>query len=114
MNSNEYWQECLSNAAQECGVTLAPEQLAYLAEAVEGAHENYGMAFYSPPPSDRISAIEREHFSKLEALQKQFDAYRGNAETAIKKALHQYPDDQVGIGEHGEVFRYGGRTTQIQ
>jgi hypothetical protein len=39
-----YWKECISIAADECGLQVTKEQLEYLAEAVEGGHENYGMA----------------------------------------------------------------------
>ena len=38
-----YWQECIAVAAEECGLTITDEQRDYLAEAVEGAHEYYGM-----------------------------------------------------------------------
>ena len=40
-----YWEECISTAADECGLKLTKEQLKYLADAAEGGHENYGMAF---------------------------------------------------------------------
>lgn len=110
----DYWQECISIAAEECELKLTPEQLTYLAEAVEGGHEHYGQAFYSPPASDRLDDIEREWKAKHAALQREFDAYRGNAETAVKKALGQYDDVQVSIGEYGEVLRHDGRTERIQ
>jgi hypothetical protein len=114
MNAREYWKECIALAADDIGLSLTPEQLDAIAESVEGGHENYGMAFYSPPPSDRTSSIEREWKSKLDRLQAEFDAYRGNAEEAVKKALHQHSDENVSIGKYGEVFRHGGRTEQIQ
>jgi len=114
MTHLDYWKECLAIAAEECGLSLSDDHLTELAEGVMGGHEHYGMAFYSPPSSDRISVIENEWKAKYNALQKEFDAYRGNAETAVKKALRQYSDSNVSIGEHGEVFRHGGRTEQIQ
>lgn len=50
MNSTiDYWKECISIAADECDLSLTKEQLDYLASSVEGGHDNYGMAFYSPP-----------------------------------------------------------------
>lgn len=110
----DYWKECIAIAAEDCGATLTPEQLECLAESVQGGHECYGMAFYSPPAGDRLNDIEREWKAKHAALQREFDAYRGNAETAVKKALRQYDDAQVSIGKYGEVFRHGGRTEQIQ
>lgn len=114
MNDIDYWKECISYAAEECSLTLTDEQLSLLADSVSGGHENYGMAFYSPPDSDRLNDIDREWKGKLNALQKEFDNYRGNAETAVKRALRQYDDSVVSIGEHGEVHRYDGRTTRIQ
>ncbi len=114
MGDLDYWKECISIAAEECDLTLTSEQLDSLAGSVSGGHECYGMAFYCPPPSDRLNDIEREWKRKYDALQAEFDAYRGNAETAVKKALHQDRDANVGIGRYGEVTRYGGRTERIQ
>lgn len=114
MKTREYWKECISVAADDHGIVLSPEQIDTLAESVEGGHENYGMAFYSPPSSDRLNTVEREWKGKLDKLTKEFEAYRHNAETAVKQALKQHREENVSIGEHGEVFRHGGRTEQIQ
>jgi len=114
MTDLDYWKECISIAAEECDLSLTDDQLAALADGVSGGHENYDMAFYSPPPSERISDIEDEWKRKLKALQAEFDAYRNNAETAVKRALRQSDDTHVTIGEHGEVLRHAGRTEQIQ
>lgn len=114
MEDLDFWKECISIAADECELSMTPEQLECLAGSVSGGHENYGMAFYSPPDSDRYDDIEREAKSKLKALQAEFDAYRNNAESAVKQALRQRHDESVSIGDHGEVFRHGGRTEQIQ
>lgn len=48
--NQDYWKECISIAADECDLSLTKEQLDYLASSVEGGHDNYGMAFYSPRP----------------------------------------------------------------
>ena len=114
MTTLDYWKESLSDAAEQCGLTLTREQLTCLAKAAEGAHENYGMAFYSPPSTDRTSDIEREWRAKLAAKDRELERYRHNAETAVKQALRQSSDANVSIGEYGEVFRHGGRTEQIQ
>ncbi len=114
MDSLDYWKECIAIAADECGATLTAEQIEEIAESVKGGHECYGMAFYSPPASDRYSQIEREWQARLDAKQAELDAYRNNAETAIKKALRQHSDAQVTIGKYGEVLRHGGRTEVIQ
>lgn len=109
-----YWEECISIAAEECGLTLTPEQLKYLTEAVEGSHENYGLAFYSPPSSDRISAIEDEWKAKYKALEREHEKYQRNAEEAVKEALHVHHLDNVAIGEHGRVELISGRIERIQ
>jgi len=114
MAVKDYWRECISIAAEECELTLTPEQVEHIADTVEGAHENYGMAFYSPPASDRLADIERGWKAKYDALQREFDRYRGNAETAIKQALRQPSDAVVAIGPHGEVRKYDGRSDRIQ
>ena len=109
-----YWEECITCAADESNISLTHSEVTQLAEGVMGGHENYSMAFYSPPASDRMETIEREWRAKLKRLQDELDAYRNDAETAIKKALNQYNDAQVEIGKHGEVLRHGGRTERIQ
>lgn len=114
MNDLDYWEECISQVTDDCDLTLTSEQLTCIAEAVSGGHEHYGMAFYSPPDSDRYADIEREWQQKYKTLKSEFDAYRGNAEIAVKLALRQYRDANVSIGEHGEVLRHGGRTEIIQ
>ena len=114
MNTRDYWEECIGEAAAECGLVITDAQMGVLAKAVEGAHECYGMAFYSPPPSDRLAVIEREAADKLRRLQAEFDAYRGHAEAAVKQALGQYDDAIISIEEDGEVWRHGGRSDRIQ
>lgn len=114
MSDIDYWKECISIAAEECDLTLTVEQLEYLADSASKGREYYGMAFYSPPPSERLNEVEREWKRKLDALQAKFDAYRDDAETAVKRALRQHSDSSVSIGKYGEVLRHDGRTTQIQ
>lgn len=113
MSKIDYWKECINSAANECELILTPEQLDCLANGAEGGHEHYGMAFYSPW-SVSMGDIERDAAYKLKRLQAEFDAYRKNAETAVRKALCQHDDAQVTIGERGEVLRHGGRTERIQ
>jgi hypothetical protein len=110
----DYWKECISIGAEELGPSMTDEQLTEIAKSVEGGHDNFGMAFYSPPSSERMDVIRREADDKLARLQAEFDAYRTNAETAVKKALRQYSDTQVSIHSDGEVLRHGGRTEKIQ
>lgn len=108
-----YWAESLSIAAEECDLVLTAEQLIYMADAMEGSHENYGMAFYSPPSSDRYNQIEREWKTKYEAKCAEFERYQGDAETAVKKVLRSPRISSISIGKNGDVFRHDGRTEQI-
>jgi hypothetical protein len=54
MTPVDYWKECVSVAAEECDADLSSDQITYIANAVQVAHENYGMAFYSPPAGEHI------------------------------------------------------------
>lgn len=113
-NTSDYWQECIAVAAEECELTLNKEQLEYIADAVENSHENYGMAFYSPPNSDRLEAIKREEDFRFNQLKQEFETYKSNAEKAMKTALQMHFDDKISISEYGDVFVHNGRTERIQ
>ena len=110
----DYWQECIMIAAEECDLTLTQEQLECLASSAESGHDHYGMAFYSPPWTERMDEIEGQWKKKLKELQAEFDAYKENAETAVKQALRVHRDDPVSIEKYGEVLMHGGRTVRIQ
>lgn len=112
--TSDYWQECISVAADECDLTLSKEQLQYIADAVESGHDNYGMAFYSPPSSDRLESIRREEDYRFNQLKQEFETYKANAEKAMKTAFGMQSDDRISIGEYSEVFVHNGRTERIQ
>lgn len=112
--TKQYWTECISAAADDCGLKLTTEQLECLVETVKISHENYGMAFYEPPATDRIAEIERQYEAKLQKQQAEHDKYVRNAETAVKKALRTHSDAKIFIEDHGSVYLVDGRTTQIQ
>lgn len=103
MGEQDYWAESLAIAAEECDEPLkfTPKQLAHLASAMSSAHEHYGMAFYSPPPSDRISDIEREWKRKLKEAQDELEQYRGYAEKAVIRAASLPSDAKVTIDRYG-------------
>jgi hypothetical protein len=114
MSKSAYWAETIAQAAEDVNLTLTEEQLECLAGAVEISHDNYGLAFYSPPASDYYDRIESEWSKKYKDLEREFEKYKRNAETAVGQALRQRHDTPVRIGDNGEVFRIDGRTTQIQ
>ncbi len=99
-----YWEECISLAAEDCDLVLTQDQLNCLATSAKMGHEYYGMAFYQPPSSDRIAAIENEWKVKLQKLQSEFDNYRQCSEKAVKTALRVDRHENVSINEYGEVY----------
>ncbi len=62
MSKHDYWVDCISQAAGECGLSLTLVQLECLAEAVEGAHDNIGQAFYTPSRNDdsEVKQLQRQ------------------------------------------------------
>jgi hypothetical protein len=50
-----YFSECLSEALEVVGVPISDEQLLAVAQSVTSAHENIGMAFYSPPAGEYLT-----------------------------------------------------------
>ncbi len=88
MSDYSYWEECVAEAAHECGVVLTKEQLESIASSVQSSHDNYGMAFYSPPSSDRFLEIEREHKKEIKRMEdehrRELDSYKEQAEDTIR------------------------------
>lgn len=70
---HDYWAECLSEAAQDCGLKIESAQLDCLASAVKGAHENYGM--YS---GDEVASVNltRSHEREVADLKKAVERER--------------------------------------
>jgi hypothetical protein len=76
--SVEYWKECISIAADECGLALAPEQLHFLAEAVESGHENYGMAFGHDCIPDPVESEAHRELQKLRAENERHEQWKNS------------------------------------
>lgn len=119
MSAETYWQESFEIALDSLNLfhlveQMTPEQRAQIGESLANSAEHQSMACYTPSPSDRVSSIEREWQQKYDRLEAEFNAFRGNADEALRKALRQPRDAIIGIGAYGEVTRYDGRTTVIQ
>jgi uncharacterized CHY-type Zn-finger protein len=60
----DYWHEAVAVAMEEAGVSATPEQIAMIAEAMEGCHENYGMYMghnaISHPAVEAADRLRRE------------------------------------------------------
>lgn len=68
MMDDSYWFECIKEAFDEIGITATQEQTKNIAEWVQGAYENYGMAHghdviarsYECNKDRRIKELEQE------------------------------------------------------
>ena len=60
----DYWNECISEALDDAGVSATPDQINIVAAWAEGAHENYGMSHgYDAIPSYselEVNRLKRE------------------------------------------------------
>ena len=78
----DYWKECIDIAFDEAGIEATEEQREEVAGAVEGGHENYGMAHgydvqRSPVESDKDREIKRLK-AEIARLEQDVDIYRGS------------------------------------
>lgn len=114
----EYWREAVMMAFEGAGLwdaikDIPMEKLMQVGEALEVSAEHQGMAFYSPPASDRIADIEREWKGKIARLQAEHDRYVETTGKTLGRILRQHSDTPVFMTENGNVYRSGGRTEQI-
>lgn len=76
----DYWTECISTAADECGVVLTESQLECLASAAESGHEFYGQAHgyecIPNPLHGQIDDLKRAHRREMDELEKVTDIYK--------------------------------------
>ena len=58
------WRECVDEAFSDAAIEATYEQKENVAGRLQSAHENYGMAFYSPPSGEHyrseIDSLSRE------------------------------------------------------
>ena len=64
-----YWQECISQAFDDAGISASPEQMESVVMAVEGGHENYGMAHGHDSIPDPIRQENEELKKRLKKEQ---------------------------------------------
>lgn len=60
-----YWKDCISIAADECGLELTKEQLETLADAVESGHENISNQIESRA-QEELRNLKREKETRRE------------------------------------------------
>ena len=101
----DYWSECISQAADEYGLTLTSEQLGALADAAESGHERYSQAFHDPGWGERMSDIEDGYRRKIKELEEQVLDAHNRGELCAKRLLGLWPDEQLSIDKHGHIER---------
>lgn len=116
--SEAYWQEAFEIALDEMGLfslveKMTAEQRAGIGEALQVSHENYELAHYSPPASDRIAVVELEWRQRLEDERDRTEAARKGAEIAMRKVLRVHRDVPITVTDAGEVYRHDGRTERL-
>ena len=72
MKEFEYWDECVSEALEDAGVSATDEQIKIIGSWVEGAHDNYGMATGDDVASENYRAsIDRNYKEAIERVNKE-------------------------------------------
>lgn len=115
---DDYWQEAFESTMDAMGLYhivqgMTDAQRKEMGASLATSHENYGLAFYTPSTSDRISAIEREWKKKLDDAERQKNEYIDRTEKVLRRVLRQHHDTHLSIDKEGNVVRWGGRTEII-
>ncbi len=76
----DYWNECIEAAFSDAGIEATPEQIDQVAGDVEGAHENYGMAFghdaIPNPMNAELERLRKHKDAEIADLKEQIGTYR--------------------------------------
>lgn len=98
----EYWNECIAEAFEDASIKATDEQIDTVAGWVEGAHENFGMAFgHDAIPNPMASEVE-----SLKAKIRKMEESHDKQIWGIKKGVAQRRDitpQDVHIEDDGHV-----------
>ena len=101
----DYWEECISIAANDCGLTLTKDQLECLAGSVESGHENYGMAFghdcIPNPMSSEVESLKKQIREMEKRHEKQLHGIKKGVALRRQVSVHE-----VCIEDDGHVKYY--------
>lgn len=101
----DYWTECISTALDEAGIVATKEQIEIIVGAVEGGHENYGMAHgYDCIPSPLATELNEQKKRTADA-EKRAKQERENFRLNVARRHGVHPS-QVSIGDSGEASYY--------
>ena len=98
----DYWNECIEEAFEDAGITATKDQVDTVASWVEGAHDNYGMAYghdcIPNPMLSEVEKIKREMVKQQESHERQLNG--------IRKGVARRRNVDIGgvlISDSGEV-----------
>lgn len=101
----DFWEECISEALEDAGLTATAEQIDTIASWVEGAHENYGMAHGHDCISNPLEEELRKQKLKTQEAEERANKERENFIQNICKRRKVHPS-QVEVGENGNAIIY--------
>lgn len=86
----DYWNECISEAFDDAGISATKEQIKNVAISVQGGHENYGMAFgYDAIPNPLETENKRLKKQLTQEKEKVFcDKCRGSGRIIMQGPSH--------------------------
>lgn len=117
MTQEKYWEEALSDAFDGCNAThiwgmLSEEQKNDIAKSIRISEECKSLAFYTPPPSDRLNEIEREHKRKIKELEDRLEEQREGFTKALGKTL-KLEHTKLYLNKDGGIDYTNGRTYEV-
>jgi hypothetical protein len=76
----DYWKECISEALDDCDIKATDEQIKNIAEWVEGAHENYGMATGESVADSNFISDDKRKLEQIQAVIKKREEWENSTE----------------------------------
>lgn len=100
----EYWLESLNDALERVNSfhCISASQKADVAKSLEVSHDNYGMAFYSPPSSDMHNRETDKLKQRIKELEQQLHDANLNFKKNVAMRRNCDPYD-VTLGENGHA-----------
>jgi hypothetical protein len=80
----EYWEECISEAFEDAGITASKAQIETVASWAEGSHDNYSMAH----GHDCIPHPENSEVAELKLEIKRLNNEHDISDNVAEKRLH--------------------------
>ena len=95
-----FWEECISEAFDDAGITATDEQIATVASWVEGTHENYGLATGSECIPNPLESTVGELKRQIRALERDVeysnDSFRQNVAWRHNCSVHDVTLEDYG------------------